>query len=214
MIFLKVLGILLAVIAVLITVLLLIRVKIVISYDPEKGLEYYARYLSFDIGRDKKKKKLFDVTGWLKKKLGLELPEAENMTDEEILRKGIYEKVATVVLLITLLADEFVWIIKKLRLDKLRIIAVCSGEDAAESATDYGLVCAAVYPVIGYITASVNSKENAEEVEIGCDFDGNGYFEFNLTVSVKAIHVIRAIYNALIDVAEVAEETSVDAKKA
>lgn len=213
MIFLKVLGILLAVIAVLITVLLLLRVKIIISYNPEKGLEYYARYLSFDIGRDKKKK-LFDVTGWLKKKLELELPETENMTDEEILRKGIYEKVATVILLITLLADEFVWIIKKLRLDRLHIVAVCSGEDAAESATDYGLVCAAVYPVIGYITASVNSKENAEEVEIGCNFDGNGYFEFNLTVSVKAIHVIRAIYNALIDVAEVAEETSVDAKKA
>ncbi len=212
MIFLKILGIILAVIAVLIAILLFIRVKIIISYTPEKGLEYYARYLAFDIGRDKKKKKRIDILGWLKKKLELELPEDENMTDEERVRKGIYEKVSTVVLLVTLLADEFVWIIKKLRLDRLHILAVCSGEDAADSATDYGLVCAAVYPLIGYITANVNAKKHAEDVQIGCDFDGNGYFEFNLTVSVRTVHVIRAIYNALIDVAEVAEETSVDAK--
>ena len=54
--------------------------------------------------------------------------------------------------------------------------------------------------MVGYITANVNAKKNAEDVQIGCDFDGNGYFEFNLTVSVRAIFVIRALYNAMLDV--------------
>ncbi len=213
MIILKILGITLAVITVLTVVLLLLHVKLIIGYAPETGIKVRAKYLFFTFGKkkkeSKKKKKGIDLFGIIKKKLGLEFDE-EELSDEEKAKKSIYEKVSTVVLLVTTLADEFIWLFKRLRLDRLHVIAICSGDDAAESATDYGLVCAAVYPLVGYLMENINAKKNAEDVQIGCDFDGNGYFEFELTVSVKLIYIIRVLISALGDLMEIAEEAASD----
>lgn len=215
MIFLKILGIALAVIAVLALVLLLLRVKLVIGYAPGEGIIVRAKYLFFVYDKNKSKddkkskKKRFDLWGLIKKKLGLELDD-ESLSDEERAKKSIYEKVSTVVLLITVLSDEFVWLFKRLRLDRLHVIAVCSGDDAAESATDYGLVCAAVYPLVGYLMGNINAKKGAEDVQIGCDFDGNGYFECEITVSVRLMFIIRTLIKSLGDLMEVAQDVAAE----
>lgn len=216
MIFLKILGITLAVIVILIIILLLSRAKIIIGYAPDTGILFRIKYLFFTLYDNKKpkkkkdnKKKRFDISAILKKKLGLELDD-ESLSDEEKAKKSIYEKVSTVVLLVTVLSDEFVWLFKRLRLDRLHVIAICSGDDAAESATDYGLVCAAVYPLVGYLMGNINAKKGAEDVQIGCDFDGNGYFECEITVSVRLMFIIRTLIKSLGDLMEVAQDVASD----
>lgn len=216
---LKIIGFVLAVIALLVFTLLMIRAKLILSYSPQSGFKFRAKYLFFTFGQKKKTKKKkknakeSKFAQWLKKKLGFELPEESQELRQDPEKKGIYDKVTTVVTLVTLLADEFIWLFKKLRLDKLRVLAICSGDDASDTAMDYGLVCAIVYPMVGYLTANINAKKNAEEVQIGCDFDGNTHFEFELAVSIKTIHLLRAVLRGLKDFSEIAAETTEEAKR-
>ncbi len=213
MIVLKIIGIVLAVIVLLIALILALRVKVMIGYSPENKFRFRIKILCFTFGGKKKKKKdkkPSRVSLWIKKKLGTEPPEE---SEEDKQKKSISDKVTKVVTFVTIFVDEFKWLFSKMRLDKLKIFAVCSGGDASDAAMDYGLVCATVYPLIAYITGNVNTKKNAEEVQIGCDFDGNGYFEFDIHISIRTIHLLRAAIRALGDLADVAESYNTEEAK-
>lgn len=210
MIALKIIAIVLAVILALIAIVLALRITVMLGYCPEDGFVFKVRLLCFSFGgkkgksKPKKEKKPSRFSVWMKKKLGVMPPETDS---DDAVKKSISEKVTSVVTFITLFFDQFKWLFSKMRLDKLKIAAVCSGGDASDAAMEYGLVCATVYPLIGYITGNINTKPNAEDVQIGCDFDGNTYFSINVNVSVRTIHLVRAAIRALGDISDLAEAT-------
>lgn len=214
MIALKIIGIALAVIVLLIALILALRIKVMIGYSPENKFRFRIKILCFTFGgkkKNKQDKKPSRFSQWIKKKLGTEPPEDDEETDKQ--KKSISDKVTKIVTFITVFIDEFKWLFTKMRLDKLRILAVCSGGDASDAAMDYGLVCATVYPLVAYVTGNINTKNNAEEVQIGCDFDGNGYFEFDIHISIRTIHLLRAAMRALSDLADVAESYNTEEAK-
>lgn len=209
MIVLKIIGVILAAIPALILIFLLLRVKIMFSYTPENEPKLYIKLLFFTFGKkkkdpkkDNKTKKPSKILLKIQKRLGIDVfasGEALKQNVDESGISGTAEKVATV---ISLLAGQIFWLLKRFRLDKLRILAVCGGGDAADAAMDYGLVCAAVYPLAGYLTSNIRTAKNADDVQIVCDFDGDPHFEFDLFVSVRIIHLVRAVLRNANAVAE------------
>lgn len=224
MIALKIIGIALAVIAVFIGIVLCLRIKLMLGYDKDNGFSFRVGVLCFKFGGKKKKpsekkkeeqekapseqkpkKKPNRFIQKLKNKLGLDFLDNEDIK-QNVEEKGVSSLVNKIATVITLLLGQIKWLLSKFRLDKLRIFAICSGDDAADAAMDYGLVCSTVYPLVGYIMANVNAKENAEEIQIGCDFDGNTDFEFELYVSVRTIYIVKALMRSMSNMASAAEK--------
>lgn len=214
MIFLKIIGIVFAVIILLLIILLSLRIRLFLSFDMEKAFSFKIKVLffSFDIGKEKKpkvekvktEKKPSPFMTKIKKKLGLDIS-FKNQDGEET-PKTISENITRIVTLISLLAGQIGWLLRRFRLEKLRILAICGGGDAAESALEYGVICSTVYPFIGYLSANLDSVKDAEDVQIGCDFEGEPKLEFDFFVSIRIIHIIRALFRSALDMAELANE--------
>lgn len=225
MIVLKIIGIALAVLVLFIGILLCLRLKLFLGYKKEKGFSFRIGILFLKFGGQKKKKapekkELTDSASApkkekkksrfiekLKKKFGLDFLDNEDLK-QNVEEKGISNLVNKIVTIITLLLGQIKWLLSKFRLEKLRIFAVCSGDDAADAAMDYGLVCSTVYPIVGYIMANVNAKDNAEEILIGCDFDGNTDFEFDFNVSVRIFYIVSALLRSMSNMAAAAEQNT------
>ena len=106
-----------------------------------------------------------------------------------------------------IVAGRVKWLLKRVKLEKLRILAVCGGGDAAESAMEYGTVCAVLYPLAGFIRGSTNACERNIDVRVGCDFTGEPVFEFELRAAIRIIHIVRALIWGAARLAENAQIT-------
>ncbi len=211
MIALKIIGISLAVILGLILLLLLLipclRLKLKLTYGDDGKVRYKIKVLCFSFGgkekQKKKKKKESRFGKKIKKLFGLDVFDNQDKT-----ANGVSEKVGAAVALITVFAGQIKFIFSKLRLDKLGLLIVCGDGDAADAAMNYGLVCASVYPLIGYLTANINTKKDAEKVRIGCDFDGDSRIEFDIIISVRIYCLLSAFMNAMGDMTNTGEKNT------
>lgn len=210
MVVLEIIGIALAVILGLIILTMLLRLKFVIEFSEEKKLRFRMKILCFSFGgkNKKKNKKPSRLAQRLKKKFGLDVFDSEEFKRD--VEQGILsDKVSRIVTLVMLFAGQIKWLFSKLRLDKLALLIICGGGDAADAAMEYGLICASVYPMAGYLTANINAKKDAEDIRIGCDFDGEARLEFKLIISIRIYNLLIAVLRALSDLATAAEKTEV-----
>ena len=214
MIFLKILGIVLAVIVLLILFILSIRIRLRLIFNTDDESKFLIKILFFTFGGKKKDnaekkekdKKEGALVKWFKRKLGIDV-----ITDSESLKrsadeKGISGTVNKITTVVSLLAGQIGWLLRKFRIHRLHILAICGGEDAADAAMDYGLVCAAIYPLVGYLETNLKTDKNAQDIQIGCDFEGNAKFDLDVYVSIRIIHILRALYNSAVMNAELANE--------
>ena len=207
MVFLKAAGIVLACILALIALLLiaLLHFRFVFTLEGEPKAELRILFIKINLlaRREKKPKKPKKKPGrfvtYLKKKFGfehsIEAPAPEG------------EKAKWVYALIMIIAGRVKWLLKRVKLEKLRILAVCGGGDAAESAMEYGTVCAVLYPLAGFIRGSTNAREKDIDVRVGCDFTGEPVFEFELCTAIRIIHIVRALLWGAARLAENAQIT-------
>lgn len=80
---------------------------------------------------------------------------------------------------------------KKLRVD----IKVASG-DAADTAIQYGAVCAAVYPVLSFIDTSSNVQ--MKQIDVSADFKSeSSEMAFSVIVKMRIIFLIRGAFALL-----------------
>ncbi len=209
MIALKIIGITLSVILLLLILILILKVRFIINFKKGESVKFAIGFLCFKFGNKEKKpkeeqnqapekeKKPNKFVERLKKKLGLDIDLKEDAQNGDI-----SDSVNKIITLLTLLSSQLKWLVKKLRIDVLRILIICGGGDAADTAMDYGTVCAVVYPFFGYVTENLNLKKDAEELNIGCDFEGESHFEFDITVSVRIFYIVKAALSGLLDMAE------------
>ncbi len=207
MLALKIIGSILAVTVVFIFWIFTRRIKLDIGFDTENGFECVVRFLffKFDLTKPKAKKenkKPNKLVLKLKKALGLDFLEKSEELKQDGETKTVSDTVNKVVTAISLFAGQVAWLFKRFKLRKLKVTAVCAGDDAADAAIEYGLVCAAIYPMSAYLDTNIKTKKNVQEINIGCDFNGNAYFELGLKLSVRIIHVLRAVYRNAMESAE------------
>lgn len=191
MIVLKVTGTVIAVIILLIAIILMLKIKLIVSYSKQNGLTVLYRLLYFTFGKNPNPDSAFAKK--LKKMLGIDKIESADAIKQGVEENGVSDAVQRIITIVTLLAGRVLWLLKYCRIHKLRIFAVCADEDAADAAIDYGLVCAAVYPFSAVITSNIKTAKNAEDISVLCDFEGEKKLEFDLTVSVRIIHILRAL---------------------
>ncbi len=199
MIILKIVGFLLVGILALIFLFLMLRVKLVFDFSTESEPKFYVGLLFFKFRinkpeKPKKQKKESRIFARIKKVLGIEKLSDSETFKEDTQETGISSTVTKVVTAASLIAGEAVWLLKRFKLHKLRLVAVCGGGDAADAAMEYGLVCSAVYPLAGYLDASLKTKKDAQDIRIYCDFENDASLQFYFHVSVRIIHVVRALW--------------------
>jgi hypothetical protein len=194
---LAIIGILLAVIIAIIVVLLLSSIRVFFSFNTENKPELKAKFLFFtvfDINKPKKKsKKPSRIGSAIKRMLGFE-EIIESQTDEgEKQKESISSKVTGFVTVFMLLTDSNLWLAKKIKAKQLKLDIICGGSDAADAAIEYGVVCSAVYPFIGYLETNFKGAEKALDVNIGCDFENEAYFGTDIKIKLRIIHIVRAL---------------------
>ena len=210
MIVLKIVLILLAVIIFLLFFILLQSVKVVFSFSTEPKLDLRVKILGitlYDANKVKEKtvaetksdetevkqKKPSKVANYFKKLFGIDTLTEATKVKENAESEGISDSVNKVVTVISLLLGQLVWLLSKIRVNRFHILAICGGSDAADAAMEYGYVCAAVYPLVGYIDTHLNTKKNATDIQIGCDFENDAYFEIDFIAKLRLIHIVRAV---------------------
>ena len=198
MIILKIVGILLLAIIALLIIILSLRIRIIFDYSTQGEAKFYIGVLFFKFrinkkDKPKKEKKQSKFMLKLKKLFGIDVLSDSESLKQNTEETGISSTVSKVITAVSLIAGEAVWLLKRFKLHHLRFVAVCGGGDAADAAMDYGLVCSTVYPFAGYLDASLKTKKNAQDIRIYCDFDNDSGFEFYIYLSVRTIHIVRAL---------------------
>jgi hypothetical protein len=118
----------------------------------------------------------------------------ESQTDEgEKQKESISSKITGLVTVFMLLTDSNLWLAKKIKAKQLKLDIICGGSDAADAAIEYGVVCSAVYPFIGYLETNFKGAEKALDVNIGCDFENEAYFGTDIKIKLRIIHIVRAL---------------------
>lgn len=198
MVILKIVGILLLVFIALICIVLSLRLRLIFDFSTTGEAKFYIGILFFKFrinksDKPKKEKKESGFVSKIKKILHIDVLSDSESLKQDAEETGISSTVNKVITAVSLIAGEAVWLLKRFKLHKLRFVAVCGGGDAADAAMDYGLVCSTVYPFAGYIDASLKTKKNAQDIRIYCDFENDSSFDFYIHLSVRIIHIVRAL---------------------
>lgn len=155
----------LAAVLLLIVFLLFCRVHIYASYQGKRfisGVRYL--FIRYEYNPDKPKKG----------KKGEEEPEEDKGKEKPAQKQGLTlakfrEMFDEFSALIRKLGDS---LLKRMRVDSLKLDASVYEEDAAQTAIEYGLLCSAVYPLVAYLNGKFLVKK--QEISIQPVFSSQG----------------------------------------
>ncbi|MBQ9106802.1 MAG: DUF2953 domain-containing protein [Clostridia bacterium] len=189
---LLIIGIVLASLALIIGLILAIPVKVILTNDEEKGVKLLYRLLFWTFGENPDPNNI--IVRSAKQITGLSQIDNVKALKRTVDNSGISATAGQIADILLMLAGRVFWILQYCTLEKLRLRAVSAGDDAAQTAIDYGATCAVVYPLLGYINSNMKVVQRGWDVEVACDFDGSEQeFELEATVSVRLLHVFRAL---------------------
>lgn len=193
MLAIKIILIALCAVILIVALILSLDIKVVFEFDTNGRLTLLAKLLFYKLYDIKQKKEPSSFGRYLKRIFGIEA-----LTDTEEIKKdtqesGISDTVSRLIAVLSLLAGQISWLLKRVRIKKLHILAICGGSDAADAAIEYGVVCSAVYPFIGYLETNFKGAEKALDVNIGCDFENEAYFGTDIKIKLRIIHIVRAL---------------------
>lgn len=129
----------------------------------------------------------------LRKILGLAPLRDVQSAQKAVRSRGVGATIVQLVRAMQTLLAAIGALLPEVRLKKLRLRAVCAGEDAAEVAMHYGAACAAVYPAVGYLETVMKTRPNAADVQITCDFvAAEGNYAFCAELRISLFRIFRA----------------------
>lgn len=169
--------------------LLVLPLRIFLSYSEEKGLQYRVKYAVFRLADSEKpakaesSKKQSVVVKKLKKAtvgapqsllsfLGLEDISSVANAKRAIDEKGLLETLHSVTEAVGSLFKRTGRLLKKGVFQRFDLRIVCGDGDPADAAMQYGTVCAAVYPLLTLLDSTMKCKRR--KVDIRCDFNTEG----------------------------------------
>ncbi len=185
-----ILGILIL-LALVITVALLLPLKLIITYSDENGLDIKFKILWHTFEKEDNDgifEKLFSK--FTKKKA----PNTSDVKKKSVQKKGLSFTVKEIFELVKTVFEGIVPFFKSFVVSKLELEIVCAdSEDVSDAATDYGKVCAIVYPVLGFIHSNFKVKKRKERISISCDYLAEKpSFTFDAILSVRIVHIVSA----------------------
>lgn len=105
-------------------------------------------------------------------------------------------------------AEGLKLLFSRFKIDIIRIDAVCAGDDAADTAMKYGIICSALYGLSGYLKTLDRLSRSKIDVNVACDFlKDKSEFEFELAASIKVHwatrHLLKIIFSSMNTITEV-----------
>ncbi len=187
---LKIIGIIVSGLALLIFLILMLPVSVWLRADSEKGLRLRYRFLGKEFGEDPDPHN--PIIRGLKKTLGISHLENVKTIRGAVEAKGAGLTLQETVHNLMLLLDRALWALDRCYIPKCRLISISAGEDAA---LDYGVACAIIYPLAGWLEGNAHLGRRAPQLDLRCDFEREApYYEFELVIRLRIHHILRGLW--------------------
>jgi hypothetical protein len=181
MIFLKILGIIFAVILLTLFFILMCPVTVNVKTDENKKIKFNVKFLFININNQKEKTK----------KTASKSPKKDNLFKTYLKKYGFTDTVSKIFELLADALKELSFILKKAKFKKVYLTIITATDDASKTAISYGTICAVVYPVTAYMDNELKVSKNAFDINIGCDFNTDKPdYSFELEVSLKSFSAV------------------------
>lgn len=111
-------------------------------------------------------------------------------------KRGVAKTIREILRIVFDLIKEILNILKFCNAKKFELDIVVRGEDAAQTAIEYGECCAVAYPLLGAVFANVKINPKVPKVNIACDYDGGDKttFKCDIVLSVRLARVVAAFF--------------------
>lgn len=233
MLALKIIGIVLLCLIALVFLLLMQNIKLVFYFSTEGKLKLLVKYsfiTLFDSGKTKKNnkaemddsfngesdeealKKESKFKKFIMKKLGLTPLTGIEALKETSEKNSLSDTTVHVLTLFTLFAGQLLEILKRMRIKHFNFKVTVAGDDAADTAMEYGLVCSALYPFLGYLDANLKQADRINAI-VGCDFEGESALECDIFLKLRLIHVTNTLMSCIVSLAKNAQEITLTEDK-
>ena len=170
-----------------IILLLLMPIYIIIKNDENNNNIFLIKFLFFkfdfkgDSSEKNKKQKKTDR-------------EARKQKEKTAEKKDFRETVSEIMKLISNIFEELLKLFKHLVARKFQLQIICASKDAAQAAIHYGECCAAVYPVLGFISSAIKVKEKGRDIDIRCEYDKSRWtVKYHFIIGIRICHILAAL---------------------
>ena len=186
-----VLGIL-GFLALLITVIVLLPVKVIIRNDEQNELILRYKFLGKTYGEDPNPDD--PIIKALKTATGVDRLEKKAIK-ENIQASGLQKAVTSSYAILVDLLKEVVALLKLCTITKLQVKIRCTGDGADQVAIHYGECCAATHSLLTLLRSFVKIRKRGCNIDIGCDFIGSeSVFDYHVVLMVRVGRVLSALW--------------------
>lgn len=179
-------------IAVLITVILLLPVKVIIKNDENNELILRYRFLFKTYGENPDPND--PILVMLKKAGGIDRFERKHL-QQNIRKSGLRRTLVETYGLLIELLRELVGLLKYCTATKFRVKVRCAGSDAAQIAIRYGQYSAATHSLVNALQSFLKIRKQGYDVDLSCDFSSEEeIFRYDVVLTVRFSHVLAAFW--------------------
>ena len=191
--------------ALLITVILLLPVKVIIKNDERNELILRYRFLFKTYGEDPDPND--PILVMLKKAGGIDRFEKKHL-QQNIRSSGLRRTIVETYGLLIELLKELVGLLKYCTATKLQVKIRCAGSNAAQIAIRYGQYSAATHSLLNALQSFLKIRKRGYDIDLGCDFSSEEeIFRYDVVLVVRFSHVLAAFWRvAMAEVKRTAAE--------
>ena len=179
--------------AMLITTILLLPVKVIIKNDENNQLIFRYKYLFKTFGENPDPND--PIVKALKSATGVDRLQ-KDAVQKNIQNDGLKKTVTESYSMLVDLLKQVVRLLKRCVITRLHIQILCTGDNAAEAAVHYGQCSAATYSLLHLLANFLKIKKRGCKVDIGCDISGaKPVFRYDVMLSIRAGLVLAALWD-------------------
>ena len=185
-------------------ILLLLFLPLTVDFSYANEVYYrfkFAGFILFDsekkvsINKIRRKKKNKKAKG---EKSQVTIENEESFFKKTYHQRGIIGTIKYFTNVLVIILKKFLWVIKHFKFKKFNLDITIASENAANTAIEYGSICACVYPVLSLLESATNFK--VKKINIGADFDKTvSSFEICFSVKTQLFYWLIAAILALFE---------------
>lgn len=174
----------------LIALLLSLKLRVFLVYLPDGRLDIYVKYLFFTFRASEEPNE--ELTQMVFSVLGLRDIGSVANAKHAINSKGVSTTLNELLGVLKTLLSRVRWLLKRGVFKQFNLRIVVGEEDAADAAYGYGLVCSAVYPLVGLLDGAFRFRRRS--IDVRCDFDAETTsVDFLAQFNIRLWPILRAL---------------------
>ncbi len=162
----------------LLTVASLLPVSVKLSYDDEFKYKVKIAFITLDFEKEKPKKQKKSNKPKEKTVKNTKKNFFEKLKD----KKGFVGAVKEIFSFVKDCVEPLKKFLRFVQFSDIRLFVAVVGDDAAQTAIDYGIICSAVYPTLSFVEGFANLQYKS--VDIKADFE-NKKSDFKISLKIK-----------------------------